>query len=144
MSPRALGDSDHTTATDTGALAVAGGACVLEKHLTLRRDAAGPDHATSLDPPQFREYVQRVRRAWRMLGSGDKQVLEIERDVLETSRQSLTTTRALPAGAVLSPADLTIKRPGSGLASWRLLETVGRRLTRPVAANTPLQERDLE
>ena len=143
INPRALGYSDHTLAVDTGGLAVAAGACALEKHLTLDRAGAGPDHASSLDPGQFGRYVALAHRAWRMLGEPAKRVLPIERDVREASRQSLTTARPLAEGAVLRADDLKIKRPGTGITPARLAETVGRRLARAVDANTPLCEDDL-
>jgi N-acetylneuraminate synthase/N,N'-diacetyllegionaminate synthase len=144
VSPHALGYSDHTTAVDTGGLAVASGACVLEKHLTFDRRAPGPDHAASLDPEQFEAYVRMAHRARAMLGPRCKRVLQIEQDVRASSRQSLTTRRALPAGAVVVRDDLTIKRPGVGIAPSRLSTTVGRRLVRSVEADTPLREEDLE
>ncbi len=139
----ALGYSDHPTAEDTGALAVAGGACVLEKHLTLDRTAPGPDHAMSLDPPGFERYVRLAHRAHRMLGAPNKAPLAIELDVREVSRQSVTAQCELPVGHVIEPGELTIKRPGGGIEPSRLAETVGRRLARPVAANTPLRDEDL-
>ncbi len=139
----ALGYSDHTTAEDTGALAVAGGACVLEKHLTLDRTAPGPDHAMSLDPSGFERYVRLAHRAHRMLGAPHKAPLAIELDVREVSRQSVTAQCELPVGHVIEPGELTIKRPGGGIEPSRLAETVGRRLARPVAANTPLRDEDL-
>src|SRR3954469_10208472 len=58
-----VGYSDHTTETLAGALAVAAGACIVEKHITYDRSAAGPDHAASADPQQFAEYVRHVRLA---------------------------------------------------------------------------------
>jgi N-acetylneuraminate synthase/N,N'-diacetyllegionaminate synthase len=140
----ALGYSDHTTAVDTGALAVASGACLLEKHLTYDRAATGPDHATSLDPLELEAYVRLAHRAWRMLGPPRKQVLEIEKDVRAVSRQSLTTTRALPAGHVIAAGELTIKRPGTGIEPWRLAEIVGRRLATAVEADMPLRPEHLE
>ena len=143
ISPHAIGYSDHTTAVDTGGLAVAAGACVLEKHLTLDRAAAGPDHGSSLDPEQFGRYVELAHRARRMLGEVTKCVLPIERDVREVSRQSLTTARPLAAGTVLQADDVTIKRPGLGIAPSRLAETVGRRLARAVDSDTTLCEDDL-
>jgi sialic acid synthase SpsE len=139
----ALGYSDHTMALDTGALAVAGGACVLEKHLTLNRTAAGPDHAMSLDPHGFEQYVRLAHRAHRMVGPPTKAPLAIELDVREVARQSVTTRCELPAGHVIEPGELTLKRPGGGIEPSRLSETIGRRLARPVAANTPLRDEDL-
>ncbi|MEE9128734.1 MAG: N-acetylneuraminate synthase family protein [Phycisphaerales bacterium] len=142
--PVPLGYSDHTTATDTGALAVAAGASILEKHLTLDRSASGPDHATSLEPAQFAEYVKLARRAHAMLGDRTKRVLAIEQDVRAASRQSLVVTRRLEPGHVIARDDLTIKRPGIGIEPWRMDEIIGRRLARTVEADTPLAARDLE
>ncbi len=139
-----LGYSDHTTATDTGALAVAAGASILEKHLTLDQTGPGPDHATSLEPAQFAEYVRLAHRAHAMLGESGKRVLAIEQDVRSASRQSIVVTRRLDAGHVITRDDLTIKRPGIGIEPWRMDEIIGRRLARAIEADTPLVMRDLE
>ncbi|MCP3903454.1 MAG: N-acetylneuraminate synthase [Planctomycetes bacterium] len=138
--PEALGYSDHTTSTDTGALAVAGGACLLEKHLTWSREAAGPDHAASLEPDGMAEYVRLAHRAWRMRGPIVKSVSAPEREVRAVSRQSLTTTRALPRGHRIQRSDLTIKRPGTGLSPAVLERIAGRVLARQIEADVPLTE----
>lgn len=143
INPNALGYSDHTQSLDTGAMAVANGACLLERHLTYDRNACGPDHHASLDPPGLAEYVRLAHRAWRMCGPAEKRVLDVEQDVRDASRQSLTSSRALPAGHVLSRQDLTIKRPGTGLSPARLNATIGRRMARPVEADMPIVEEDL-
>jgi N-acetylneuraminate synthase/N,N'-diacetyllegionaminate synthase len=138
--PRALGYSDHTTSVDTGALAVAGGACLLEKHLTYDRNARGPDHAASLEPHDLAEYVRQAQRAGKMRGPIEKAVSEIEHDVWNLSRQSLTSMRDLPAGHKLKRNDLTAKRPGTGLSPARLDEVIGRKLARAIEADMPLTE----
>lgn len=138
------GYSDHTSAVDTGAIAVAAGACILEKHVTYSRGASGPDHAASLEPEQFGEYVRLARRAHEMLGGAGKEVLDIERDVRSVSRQSVTSVRALPAGHVLQGRDITIKRPGIGVLAYRLSDVIGRSLVRAIDADTPIMEDDLE
>jgi len=143
VSPQALGYSDHTTSVDTGALAVAGGACLLEKHLTLDASAPGPDHAASLEPSALAEYVRLAHRAWRMRGPIAKVVSESERDVRRVARQSVTTTRDLAAGHVLMQDDLTIKRPGTGLPPARLAAITGRTLVRAIDADMPLTEEHL-
>ena len=140
---RPAGYSDHTLAVDTGGLAIAAGACALEKHITWSRDATGPDHAASLDPQRFGQYVTLARRAWRMRGDGVKDVLAVEQDVRRAARQSVTTTRSLGAGTVLAAGDLTVKRPGTGLEPWQLGETIGRTLARAVEADQPLVAEDL-
>lgn len=139
-----VGYSDHTSSHDTGALAVVAGACVLEKHLTWSRGAKGPDHAASLDPALFARYVQQAHRAWSMLGLRRVIVQEIEQDVRTVSRQSIVAARDLPAGHSLSRADLTIKRPGTGLPPWMIDALPGRRLIRDVAFDTPLTAGDIE
>jgi N,N'-diacetyllegionaminate synthase len=138
VTPHALGYSDHTTAVDTGALAVAGGACLLEKHFTHDRDAPGPDHAASLDEEGLAEYVRLAHRAWTMRGPIEKKVSDVEADVRTVSRQSLTSTRDLPAGHVLTREDLAIKRPGTGISPARLEEIIGRTLACAIEADMPV------
>lgn len=143
LTGRPTGYSDHTTLIETGGLAVAAGACLLEKHLTYDRRASGPDHAASLDPSQFSRYVDHTRRAWRMTGERTKALRPIELDVRTVSRQSLTSTHALTAGHRLASEDLTVKRPGTGLEPWLLDEVIGQTLARDVAADQPLTADDL-
>jgi N-acetylneuraminate synthase/N,N'-diacetyllegionaminate synthase len=140
---RLLGYSDHTTEHDTGALAVAAGACVLEKHLTHDRSARGPDHAASLDPAGLADYVGQVNRAWSMVGPPAKRVLPEEMDVRFVARQSLVAARDLPAGHRLAAQDIAIKRPAAGLAPAELESAIGRRLKSAVAADTPIRDADL-
>jgi len=138
-----IGYSDHTQSLDTGALAVAAGACVLEKHLTHDRTAPGPDHAASLDAKGFAEYVRLARRAFNMLGESEKCVLEIEREIRRLSRQSVTVTRDLRKGHALAASDLTIKRPGTGLPAAAIGFCIGKRLARDIQADAQLTEADL-
>lgn len=138
-----VGYSDHTGALDAGALAVAAGACALEKHLTWSVRAAGPDHAASQEPEGLREYVRLARRARSMVGAREKRLVDIEADVRRESRQSVVAARAMRAGEVVGREDLTIKRPGTGIEPWRLGEVIGRRLARDVEADRPLVDGDL-
>ncbi len=140
----AVGYSDHTQEVTTGALAIAAGAVVLEKHLTYDREADGPDHAASADPDQFSEYVRQVRRTQAMLGPTAKQVLDVEADVRTVSRQSVAAARDLPAGHRLSEQDLTVMRPGTGIPASELKSLTGKFLTRPVKAGNLLCFDDLQ
>lgn len=143
VTSRAVGYSDHTQSVDSGAIAVAAGACVLEKHLTYDRAAAGPDHAASLDPSQFGEYVRLARRAARMVGSSRKVLQAVERDVRQVSRQSLVAARPIPAGAFITAADLAVKRPGTGICASRYDEVVGRRALRAIEEDRVLTDADV-
>ncbi len=140
---RCTGYSDHTTAEDTGGLAVAAGACLLEKHLTHDRTAAGPDHAASIEPAGLQRYIQLARRAAAMLGPIAKSCGDLEGDVKTASRQSVCSSRALSAGRTLTADDLVVKRPGTGLPAAELDRLVGRTLGRDVPGDQPLQAEDL-
>lgn len=144
-----VGYSDHTPDLDTGGLAVAAGAALLEKHLTHDCAARGPDHAASLDPAGLERYVVLAQEPGlfamdpRLDVPRVKRVLDEERDVRVLSRQSLVSSRDLQRGHRLRAGDVVVKRPGTGLEPWRLAEVIGRRLARAVEADRPLVEQDL-
>lgn len=133
-----IGYSDHSTEVISGALAVAAGATLLERHLTYDKRAQGPDHSASSDPAEFAEYTRLARLAFSMLGTGPKRVLPIEQDVRTVSRQSLATARDLPANHPLIESDLKPQRPGTGIPARLLPTLLGRRTTSPIPANTLL------
>ena len=127
-----VGYSDHTTDEIAGALAVASGATIVEKHFTYDRRAAGPDHSASADPEQFAKYVKLIRRAELMRGSAGKRVLAVEDDVRRVSRQSLVAARDLCPGEVVGESDLTVKRPGVGIPAAQVTAAVGRTVCRAI------------
>ena len=109
-----VGYSDHTAGLGAGPYAVVLGARVIEKHLTLDRESAGPDHSASLDPEEFTRYVRAIRTAERFLGSGRKMPTFGELGPRATLRKSLVAARPIIQGAVISAEDLTAKRAGGG------------------------------
>jgi sialic acid synthase SpsE len=133
-----VGFSDHTTLTCTGALAVCAGACVLEKHFTLNRSAAGPDHAMSLEPDSLREYVETVRQAESAMGEGDIGVQQTEQEVRTLGRKSVVAARDIAAGEVVSVELLSFKRAGEGLPPTELDTLVGKRALHTIKVDTPL------
>lgn len=138
-----VGYSDHTESEDTGSLAVAAGAYILEKHLTHSRGANGPDHAASLEPDQFARYVRAARRAHAMMGLPGKAVLEIEQDVRRASRQSVVAARAIAPGQRIGPDDIACKRPGTGISAWAFDGVLGRVAARAIAPDVPITQEDL-
>ena len=138
-----VGYSDHTIQTVTGGLAVAAGACVLEKHLTLDKRRKGPDHAASLEPDEFRAYVEQARAASAMRGAMQKHPSPIELEVRMQARQSVVAARPLAANDFIGPDDITVKRPGTGIPAAEFSAVIGRRLARAVAANALLHWTDL-
>ncbi len=138
------GWSDHTPGTEVAVAAVAAGATLIEKHLTLDRRLPGPDHAASLEPGEFAALVRAVRAIEAAMGSGDKVPVAAERDVARVARRSLHWRRSLPAGHVVVDDDVDVLRPGTGLAPALAVTLVGRRIGREVAAGSMIEPADVE
>lgn len=134
-----IGYSDHSTGVEATLAAVALGATVIEKHLTLDRTLPGPDHAASLEPAEFSELVRGVRRVSAMLGDGVKAPHEQERNTAEVARRSVVAAVDIPAGTLLSAAMLACRRPASGIAPKDLDSVAGRLALTDLAAGTVLQ-----
>ena len=139
-----VGFSDHTEGVDTAIAAVALGASVLEKHLTLDRARSGPDHRASLDPEQFTRYIATVRTVERALGDGEKVPAPGEAEVASVARKSVVIVRDLEAGHVLTADDLAVRRPGTGLPPAAVRELPGRVLARPLRAGEVLEASALQ
>ncbi len=139
-----LGYSDHSLGNTAALAAVALGARVLEKHITLDRGLPGPDHAASSEPAAFAELVAEIRRLEAMLGDGIKAPRAEEMEVRAVARRSVVLARALGAGAILQRADLLLRRPAGGIPAHQLAEVVGRRLRAPAPAGSMLQWDQLE
>ncbi len=133
-----IGLSDHTTSTTTGGLAVAAGACALEKHFTLDREASGPDHAMSLTPNELADYVAAAREAQSALGSGVIGMNKCEREVREVARRSVVAAVRIANGTTIERSMLTCKRPGMGIPATQIDELVGRTAIADLAADTLL------
>lgn len=126
----AVGYSDHTDGIAVPIAAVAMGATVIEKHLTLDRTMEGPDHRASLEPDQFAAMVQGIRAIERALGDGIKRPTASERPNLPIVRKSLVASRAIQAGESFSAENITAKRPGTGISPMHWDALIGRNATR--------------
>jgi N,N'-diacetyllegionaminate synthase len=133
-----VGLSDHTLGIEIALAAVARGAAVVEKHLTLDRTLPGPDHRASLEPADFAALVRGARAIESALGDGDKRPMPSELDTRSVARRSLVAARALAAGHRMTRADVAIKRPGTGIPPGELERLLGRRLARSVEADALL------
>lgn len=139
-----VGWSDHLESNTVSLAAVALGAEVLEKHLTLDRKMAGPDHAASTEPEDFARLVAELREIESALGTGIKAPVESERGIAAVARKSLHWRRALAAGDKLAASDVACLRPGTGLSPARLDALLGRRLKRAVVQGALVVEADFD
>lgn len=111
-----VGYSGHEQGLGPSVAAAALGACVVERHFTLDRTLPGTDHRVSLDPAGLEQLVTMVREVEKALRIRDKQVFPSEVGSAKKLRKSIVFARDLPAGHVLTKADITIKCPGTGLS----------------------------
>lgn len=132
--PIPIGYSDHSLGTEASLAAVALGATIVEKHLTLDRSLPGPDHAASLEPGEFGMLVAGIRRIERMLGDGVKRPDPAEGEIAKVARRSVVATRRIEAGAVMTADDLSCRRPGTGIEPKHLPSLLGRRAACAMAA----------
>lgn len=110
-----VGFSDHTLGIHVSIAAVALGATVIEKHLTLDKKATGPDHSASLNSEEFASLVRGIREIEESLGNGVKEVQPDELENVAVARKSLVARTPISKGDVFSRLNLTAKRPGGGI-----------------------------
>ena len=139
----AVGLSDHSGTIYPGLAAVTLGAEVLEVHVTLSREAFGPDVPASLTTAELRQLVEGVRFLERALPV-DKDAMAVEIEPLRrVFTKSVVARFDLPEGTVLAPEHLAVKKPGGGIPAARMSELIGGRLRRAVKADEPLRFEDL-
>jgi N-acetylneuraminate synthase len=131
------GLSDHTMGIAVPVAAVALGAAIIEKHLTLSRSTPGPDSAFSLEPQEFKAMVDAVRVAERALGEVQFGVNEKER-ASRIFRRSLFVVQDVKRGSLFTAENVRSIRPGHGLHTRHLAEILGRRAARDIERGTPL------
>lgn len=122
-----VGYSDHTIGSLVPVAAVALGAVVIEKHLTLDRSADGPDHSSSMEPQEFAEMVESIRQVSLALGDGIKRPTESELKNIHIVRKSIVAAKPINKGEILTLENLCVKRPGSGLSPMRMADVIGQR-----------------
>jgi N,N'-diacetyllegionaminate synthase len=138
-----VGLSDHTLGIEVAVAAVARGARIIEKHLTLDKTLPGPDHRASLDPPEFTALVHAIRSVELALGDGEKRPMPSEMDTRRVARKSLVAARAIHAGERLTAELVCVKRPGTGIPPADLERALGRPVTRALSADQVIGWEDL-
>lgn len=139
----AVGFSDHSIGPEMALASVALGACILERHYTDSRYRKGPDISCSMDPAELRFLIDRSKEIW-IAANNPKQRSAAEEDVYRFARGSIVADRDLPAGHVITEADIWARRPGSGeIAAFHFDQLIGRKLVRTITRNTQISWKDL-
>jgi N-acetylneuraminate synthase len=130
-----VGYSDHTAGTAVAVAAVAVGAVIIEKHLTLDRGLPGPDHLASIEPDAFGTMVAEIREVERALGERRKAPGTTELRNAPIARKSLVAATAIQAGLPFTAENLAVKRPGTGRSPMDYWALLGTPATRDYAAD---------
>lgn len=138
-----IGLSDHTLDSTASVAAVALGATIIEKHITLRRSDGGPDSGFSSEPTELAALIRQVEVAWQAIGN--PRFGPSTREVASKAfRRSLRVTRDLQAGDVLTGDNVRSVRPAGGLPPDEIARVIGRTLVRPLTVGAALSWEDIE
>jgi len=142
--PGPVGFSDHTLAVETPGLAVASGARIIEKHLTLDRSMSGPDHETSLEPDELSRAIEIARNAAVARGTPSKEPVPAEADSRRLARRSLHAVDRITEGERITEANVAILRPATGLPPSAFETVVGKRAAVDIDSQSPITEAAVE
>jgi N,N'-diacetyllegionaminate synthase len=134
-----VGYSDHTKGIEIPVAAVAMGAKVIEKHFTLDNRLAGPDHKASLEPNELVAMVRAIRHVELALGNGIKQPTASEQKNMAVARKSLVASTLIKKGELLTPDNVTVKRPGTGISPMRWDDVIGRAARKEFMADEQIE-----
>jgi N,N'-diacetyllegionaminate synthase len=127
-----VGFSDHTIGIAASLVAVALGACIIEKHFTLDKILPGPDHSMSLDPEELKELVNSVRSVEKALGDGIKRLMPAEAEIQKVARRSIVSTVYIPKGTIIDENMISIKRPAGGIEPKYCDLAIGKKAKRDI------------
>ncbi len=137
-----VGFSDHSIGPEMALSSVALGACILERHFTDTRYRKGPDISCSMDPAELRFLIDRSKEIHTALNNPKVRTAP-EEDVYRFARGSVVADKDLPAGHVVTEADIWARRPGSGEISVQYFDRlIGSSLTQAVKRNQQLRWAD--
>lgn len=122
-----IGFSDHSVGSIGAIMAATYGITLIEKHFTLDKNFAGPDHKASATPEELKELVENVRRAEIMIGKGRKEVTRSESKNKRIARKSIIAKTNIRKGDTFTEENLICKRPGNGISPMHWYEILGKK-----------------
>lgn len=125
-----VGYSDHTEGIEVSIAAVALGASIIEKHLTLDRNLPGPDHKASIEPSEFKRMVSAIRNIELARGDGGKKPSTHEMQNKLVVRKSIVAALPIQRGEAFTVENLTVKRPGTGISPMLWDDLLGKKASR--------------
>jgi pseudaminic acid synthase len=132
-----VGLSDHTIGIAVPVVAVALGACIVEKHFTLSRSDPGPDSSFSLEPHEFKAMVKAIRDAEKALGKVSYEITDKQKATRDF-RRSLFVVQDMKKGDVITAKNVRSIRPGHGLHTHYLKNILNKTASCDISRGTPL------
>lgn len=143
MCKRTVGYSGHEKGFIPTLTAVALGARIIERHITLSSKANGPDHSSSLEPEEFSEMVKSIRLIEKSLGQNERILNQGEQGNRIALGKSLVASLDLPKGKILEEHDLIAKSPAKGISPLHADKLVGKKLVRDLSREEFIQFEDV-
>ncbi len=131
-----LGFSDHTVSEVAGIASISFGSTVFEKHITLNKKSSGPDHFFAMEPDEFKDYIVKIKEAYKCLGTSKKNLLKQER--YNSRRKGLYFKKDLKKGKIFTTKDFIEKSPPVGLTPIYLKNILNKSLKKNVKKNQPI------
>ena len=131
-----LGFSDHTVSEIAGIASISYGSTVFEKHITLDKKSSGPDHFFAMEPDEFKDYIFKIKEAYKCLGTSKKNLLKQER--FNSRRKGLYFKKDLKKGKIFTNKDFIEKSPPVGLTTIYLKNILNKSLKMNVKKNQPI------
>lgn len=125
-----VGYSDHTLGSEVAVAAVALGAQVIEKHLTLDTNMEGPDHIASTSPDDFKKMVDKIRNVEKSMGTGVKQATNEEISISKVVRKRIVAIKPISKGEIFTDENISVKRNNSGIVANKWFDVIGRKAGR--------------
>ncbi len=122
------GYSDHSLGPKACLAAVASGARIIEKHVTLSRNFKGPDHKSSMQIEDFKNMIKEIRNLEIMMGKSIKDISNSEKEIQKVARKSIVSTIDLKKGTILKKEHLSYKRPGIGVSPMLIKKVIGKKI----------------
>ena len=136
-----IGFSDHTLGNNGAILAVACGAKVIEKHITINKKLHGPDHKISMDPKEFKLYVNMIRKTEIILGKSVKKINKVELNTLSSTKKVFVANQDLKIGLKLKKKMLMLKSAGKGINYKEIKFFLGKKIKKKITKDSLINKK---
>jgi len=138
-----VGYSGHERGISIPVAAVAVGASIIEKHITIDRTMKGGDQAASLEPSGLTKLIRDIRHLEEAMGDGNKRLLEVEKPIRQKLAKSLVSRKAIVKNSLLKRSLLTTKGPGTGLSPKYMNDIIGKKTAKNIKKDEVIRKEDI-